>query len=146
MAMSAKLDLRQSQTLVMTPQLQQAIKLLQMSSIELAAFVEEELEQNPLLEQGQADSEAPDDTPEETAEPNRTDIAEDAYDPPGKLDGKGDYHADDEAAPAFDTGTTRQGSSSGGSFNGDNLFGVEQTVASTVSLYDHLAQPDLSRH
>ncbi|MFI4988844.1 MAG: RNA polymerase factor sigma-54 [Alphaproteobacteria bacterium] len=50
MAITARLDLRQSQTLVMTPQLQQAIKLLQMSNLELATFVEQELEQNPLLE------------------------------------------------------------------------------------------------
>ena len=45
-----KLDMRQGQSLVMTPQLQQAIKLLQLSNIELAEFVEGELERNPLLE------------------------------------------------------------------------------------------------
>ena len=45
-----KLEMRQGQSLVMTPQLQQAIKLLQLSNIELAEFVESELEQNPLLE------------------------------------------------------------------------------------------------
>ncbi|NEU35487.1 RNA polymerase sigma-54 factor, partial [bacterium LRH843] len=45
-----RLDLRQSQSLVMTPQLQQAIKLLQLSSMDLAAYVETELEQNPMLE------------------------------------------------------------------------------------------------
>jgi RNA polymerase sigma-54 factor len=50
MALSQRLDLRQGQSLVMTPQLQQAIKLLQMSNIELQAFVEAELERNPLLE------------------------------------------------------------------------------------------------
>lgn len=50
MALSAKLELRQSQQLVMTPQLQQAIKLLQLSNLELNAFVDTELERNPLLE------------------------------------------------------------------------------------------------
>ena len=45
-----RLDLRQTQSLVMTPQLRQAIKLLQFSNLEAAAFVEEELERNPLLE------------------------------------------------------------------------------------------------
>ncbi|MGI9378037.1 MAG: RNA polymerase factor sigma-54 [Methyloligellaceae bacterium] len=50
MALSAKLELRQSQSLVMTPQLQQAIKLLQLSNLELGEFVEKELEKNPLLE------------------------------------------------------------------------------------------------
>ncbi len=44
-----KLDIRQSQALVMTPQLQQAIRLLQMSNLELLAYVEQQLEENPLL-------------------------------------------------------------------------------------------------
>src|SRR5262249_21685073 len=51
MTISQRLDLRQSQTLVMTPQLQQAIKLLQMSNQELTDFVAQEIEENPLLEQ-----------------------------------------------------------------------------------------------
>lgn len=50
MALSAKLELRQGQQLVMTPQLQQAIRLLQFSNLELNAFVDAELERNPLLE------------------------------------------------------------------------------------------------
>jgi len=50
MSIAPRLDLRQSQSLVMTPQLQQAIKLLQLSSMDLAAFVESELEQNPMLD------------------------------------------------------------------------------------------------
>jgi RNA polymerase sigma-54 factor len=50
MAIGPRLDLRQSQSLVMTPQLRQAIKLLQFSNVEVASFVEEELERNPLLE------------------------------------------------------------------------------------------------
>ncbi|MEZ5841279.1 MAG: RNA polymerase factor sigma-54 [Hyphomicrobiales bacterium] len=56
MALSPKLEMRQSQTLVMTPQLMQAIKLLQLSNLDLTAYVEAELERNPLLERG--DSEA----------------------------------------------------------------------------------------
>src|SRR5215831_18114729 len=50
MALTQKLLLRQSQALVMTPQLMQAIKLLQLSNLDLAAYVEGELERNPLLE------------------------------------------------------------------------------------------------
>jgi RNA polymerase sigma-54 factor len=50
MALSPKLELRQSQSLVMTPQLMQAIKLLQLSNVDLTAYVEAELERNPLLE------------------------------------------------------------------------------------------------
>src|SRR5205807_2375896 len=50
MALTQKLEFRQSQALVMTPQLMQAIKLLQLSHLDLAAYVEGELERNPLLE------------------------------------------------------------------------------------------------
>ena len=55
MAFTTKLELRQSHSLVMTPQLQQAIKLLQLSNVELASFVETELERNPLLEREESD-------------------------------------------------------------------------------------------
>lgn len=54
MALSQKLEFRQTQSLVMTPQLMQAIKLLQLSSLDLNAFVEAELERNPLLERDDA--------------------------------------------------------------------------------------------
>jgi RNA polymerase sigma-54 factor len=50
MALMQKLVMKQGQSLVMTPQLQQAIKLLQMSNVEIQDFVEAELERNPLLE------------------------------------------------------------------------------------------------
>src|SRR5205809_2898376 len=50
MALTQRLELRQSHALVMTPQLMQAIKLLQLSNLDLAAYVDDELEKNPLLE------------------------------------------------------------------------------------------------
>src|ERR1044071_9813312 len=50
MALGPRLDLRQSQSLVMTPQLQQAIRLLALSNLEIESFIAEELEKNPLLE------------------------------------------------------------------------------------------------
>ena len=68
MALGPRLELRQGQSLVMTPQLQQAIKLLQLSNQELLAYVDAELEQNPLLEredQAQGAEPADDDAPEE---------------------------------------------------------------------------------
>src|ERR1700750_1284891 len=58
MALTQRLEFRQSQSLVMTPQLMQAIKLLQLSNLDLSAFVEEELERNPLLERA-GDDHAP---------------------------------------------------------------------------------------
>jgi RNA polymerase sigma-54 factor len=54
MALAQRLELRQGQSLVMTPQLQQAIKLLQLSNLELAEYVDNELERNPLLERDDA--------------------------------------------------------------------------------------------
>ena len=62
MSLGPRLELRQGQGLVITPQLQQAIKLLQLSNIELEAFVEAELERNPLL-QRDAEPEAEPDAP-----------------------------------------------------------------------------------
>lgn len=55
MALSPKLELRQSQSLVMTPQLMQAIKLLQLGNLDLVAYVEAELERNPLLERDEGE-------------------------------------------------------------------------------------------
>ncbi len=89
MAVTQRLELRQSQSLVMTPQLQQAIKLLQLSNLELSAYVEQELEQNPLLERDdETDHEQPverGDEPAANAGPHET--AEDGSVPaPDTLD------------------------------------------------------------
>ena len=80
MALIPRLDLRQVQTLVMTPQLQQAIKLLQLSTLELAEFVDHALEENPLLEREDADGGPPVDsesaagTREGAPEPDSVDL------------------------------------------------------------------------
>jgi RNA polymerase sigma-54 factor len=78
MSLSLRLDLRQSQGLVMTPQLQQAIKLLQLSNLELASYVERELEQNPLLERqeepdAQEGNAGPEAAPAEVVSASRSD-------------------------------------------------------------------------
>jgi len=57
MALGPRLDLRQSQSLVMTPQLQQAIKLLALSNLEIETFIAEALENNPLLDAGELSQE-----------------------------------------------------------------------------------------
>lgn len=59
MAIGPKLVMRQSQSLVMTPQLLQAIKLLQLSTADLSAFVEAELERNPMLERSEGEDDSP---------------------------------------------------------------------------------------
>src|SRR3546814_2001333 len=68
MALAPRLDLRQSQSLVMTPQLQQAIRLLALSNLEIEAYIAEELEKNPLLETG--------DSSPDISEPESTDSSE----------------------------------------------------------------------
>ena len=66
MALGAKLQLRQSQSLVMTPQLMQSIRLLQFSHLELEHFIDDEVQKNPLLERASPE----DDDPAEKAGPN----------------------------------------------------------------------------
>src|SRR5271165_792777 len=86
MALTQRLQIRQSQALVMTPQLMQAIKLLQLSNLDLAAYVDGELERNPLLER--AGEEGDGLRPAEPAEPEKN----------GKDDpGSGDWLGEDLA-------------------------------------------------
>ncbi|MCO5064149.1 MAG: RNA polymerase factor sigma-54 [Rhizobiaceae bacterium] len=76
MALSAKLQLRQSQALVMTPQLMQSIKLLQFTHAELDAFIDQEIERNPLLERRDGDdlpSTPQDDAPQPEAHASNDD-------------------------------------------------------------------------
>jgi len=96
MAITTKLELRQSHNLVMTPQLQQAIKLLQLSNMELASFVEAELERNPLLER--ADPEAGSGVAEPASEPGAASAKEEG-DPAGP---SGDGAASEGEAEAGD--------------------------------------------
>ncbi|MEA3035038.1 MAG: polymerase sigma-54 factor, partial [Sphingomonadales bacterium] len=73
MNLGPRLDLRQSQSLVMTPQLQQAIRLLALSNLEVESFIAEELEKNPLLEAAGGDGE---DGPAPSAEAEAPDLTE----------------------------------------------------------------------
>lgn len=133
MALSQRLDLRQSQALVMTPQLQQAIKLLQLSHVDLAAFVEAEIEQNPLLERDDA---AAADAPAETVADRDgaerggtedTDLWREAAGSEGE--GKLDLAGDPEAWR--NTATRPQGA--------DDLPGLDQTLVRPTTLRDHLS-------
>jgi RNA polymerase sigma-54 factor len=74
MAMEARLTLRQTQRLVMTPMLQQAIHLLQLSSVELQELLQKELQENPLLEEAPPDD-APESSTETETEAPRVDVA-----------------------------------------------------------------------
>jgi len=91
MAIGPRLDLRQSQSLVMTPQLQQAIKLLALSNLEIEAFVGEALEANPLLEIGGQRPSEPQEGPDEHSEARRTTLETSPVD---QLIGEGQGDAD----------------------------------------------------
>ena len=134
MALTQRLDLRQSQALVMTPQLQQAIKLLQLSNVELAAYVDGELEQNPLLELDDSPAEDGAEAPPVQAEPaakSETDHQEavDAWHEVAGSEGEGnlDYAGDPSA---WKTNGARP--------EGDNLPGLDQTLARPTTLREYL--------
>ena len=93
MALTQRLQIRQSQALVMTPQLMQAIKLLQLSNLDLVAYVEAELERNPLLDRS-AEDEGPADKPNDaTAAPDETSARGEAW---NQGEGPSNGHAIDE--------------------------------------------------
>jgi RNA polymerase sigma-54 factor len=156
MALSQRLEFRQSQALVMTPQLMQAIKLLQLSNLDLSAYVEGELERNPLLER-------PSEGPGEANSPG----AEQAGGPAEGAAGapEGDWKADVNGSAAiedsFDTGIENvfpdaaetpqrpaqaepaaysewAGVGSGGRDDGD--YNLEAFVSAEATLADHLAE------
>ncbi|HYD06697.1 MAG TPA: RNA polymerase sigma-54 factor, partial [Reyranella sp.] len=157
MALGPRLDLRQSQSLVMTPQLQQAIKLLQLSNLELADFVDRELEQNPLLERDDSDGyrdATPDgvDRAEPVAERREDEGPRDSAELTGQdhLGGEGDQPLDtnfenvwESASAGPDEGGGGEGgeafgtwSQKGGNFDGESSF--EQTLAGATTLRQHL--------
>lgn len=143
MALAPRLDIRQTQQLVMTPQLQQAIKLLQLSNLELTAFIEQELERNPLLEREDADR--PD--PNEPAEHQLDNRAEEPM-----MDGTGSgadesldvdvdnlYNNDSAADGSIDGEAFGQWSGTGGRADfDDGESSLEQTLAGEISLREHL--------
>ncbi|MCB1484404.1 MAG: RNA polymerase factor sigma-54 [Hyphomicrobiaceae bacterium] len=153
MALSAKLELRQGQQLVMTPQLQQAIRLLQFSNMELAEYVDAELERNPLLErednQPQAksnDEPSPEPQPEPSSsggEEEWLDLRKPVEDPAGALDtdfdnlyqdsGPADTQGEGDAALSS-WANVRQRMSSGF----EDSSGLESVVAGEETLRDHL--------
>jgi RNA polymerase sigma-54 factor len=147
MALSAKLELRQSQQLVMTPQLQQAIKLLQLSNLELNAFVEAELERNPLLEREEEAAEIRASNEERRPEEAQSDVVAQGIDlhregSKAAADLDADYdNVFPETAPADLGPDLMAGSWSSLRPAGQSMGGeidLEAVVPSTVSFKDHL--------
>src|SRR5476649_633338 len=157
MALSQRLEFRQTQALVMTPQLMQAIKLLQLSSLDLAAYVEGELERNPLLERAEAD-----DTQAQGAEPESV-VAERDENTAPTADWMGEGLETNRASMEQGLGTELEnvfpddggqktapvetpppaysewsGVGSGGSE--DSSYNLESFISAEITLADHLAE------
>jgi len=165
MSLGPKLQLRQGQTLVMTPQLQQAIKLLQLSSVDLTAYIESELERNPLLERDESvEAAQPDPGPSADAaspEPNgggevdsdgdagETGISvagEAAFTAGDDLDASGEdlypEAGDREAAvpsSGLDAASFATAARTSGSFNGEDLDAAA-TLTRAPTFKEHLAE------
>lgn len=144
MSLAPRLDLRQSQSLVMTPQLQQAIKLLALSNLEIEGFIAEEVERNPLLEATRDDAEgtappAPD-VPEERAAAD-TLIAGtgDAAEPTLDLDYATESHQQDSVADggAGMDGALGLAGTGGGGSDGEGMD-LDAFADTATSLADHL--------
>lgn len=156
-----KQELRQSQQLVMTQQLQQSIKLLQLSAIELQEFIEEELEKNPLLTREEAegesaqsqDSEAEegdeasvsptgeeDDSPR--AEAKEIDVSDQDYSVAESLEDEsfgGEWTEGDSVAGGGEITAGAHGSA-GGYEGDDEGYGVERASAHDKTLREHLIE------
>ncbi len=148
MSLAPRLDLRQSQSLVMTPQLQQAIKLLALSNLEIETFIAEELEKNPLLDAGGGDEREPVEAPEAEPLPERDGPADstellDGGDATGEASLDVDFTAEtfhhDSAADSvggLDGGLGLAGTGGGGL--GEDGPDFDSFCAPDLSLADHL--------
>jgi len=149
MAATQRLELRQAQSLVMTPQLQQAIKLLQLSNLELCAFVEQEIDQNPLLERDTG--EEPGD-PDPSAESGQDDDRDTGGNEPdtwdqvqeegagladdGPLDASYENVFDPEAGGPLESMGGAQGGAAVGGDSDD--FNLDQRIGEDPTLRQHL--------
>lgn len=141
MALGPRLDLRQSQSLVMTPQLQQAIKLLALSNLEIETFIGEAIEANPLLE---VSVPAADVAPAEGDEQRRTSLESSPVD---QLIGEG-RAADDRPLDIDPTALDRDSDTGDGdhpnAFGDDRRAGggegpdIDERGAAAETLADHL--------
>jgi RNA polymerase sigma-54 factor len=151
MALTQKLQLRQSHALVMTPQLMQAIKLLQLSNLDLVGYVESELERNPLLErtgESEVEGEPPPDREAAAEERPQADWTEGSFAtggdvavdrPDGEVSGADD--AESVAPPASSDASAGYTDWTGaGAGRQDGEYNLEAFVSAERTLADHLAE------
>ncbi|MFL6856826.1 MAG: RNA polymerase factor sigma-54 [Allosphingosinicella sp.] len=148
MSIGPRLDLRQSQSLVMTPQLQQAIRLLALSNLEVESFIAEEIEKNPLLESAAGE---PDEAPAEhldqapardDGEPVTADAlilkGEGAADAPLDIDVDDEnFHQDSASDRGLDGSLRLEGMGGGGGAEGEGPD-FDSFAADGLSLHEHL--------
>ena len=143
MAIGPRLDLRQSQSLVLTPQLRQAIKLLQSSNLEVTAFVEEELERNPLLEWDERNLPGPD------AGRSTDPLPQAAEAPDAAMAASSDAIPSEASAPLdadwsnvhdSDAAFTPTHGSGGGQNFDDDLSGIDDLAAAGKTLREHIGE------
>ena len=149
MALAAKLQLRQSQSLVMTPQLLQSIRLLQFSHIELEHFVDEEVERNPLLERAESREDEISDSGHraysghdesdwfaETEKPRSAEAMSETLDTSLENIFPDDPGTSDRLNPDL----SAQWKSARGSGGASDGFDLEAVAAAAVTLRDHTAE------
>ena len=164
MALSANLFLRQSQSLVITPQLMQSIQLLQMTHLELMQFIAQEVERNPLLEMaaddGDLGGEIPDNADRHGNTTQENQAASDEVGASPSLDSDwyengASERLNDRLDTNYDTAFVDEGSTQrpdapellgqwksmpGQSGDGSEGYDLDDFVAGQVSLRDHLNQ------
>mgnify|MGYP001327237400 FL=1 len=150
MALAAKLQMRQSQALVMTPQLMQSIRLLQYTHTELERFIDEEIERNPLLERSPDEGAGGEDAPEPSVvseeassdwlEPELEWSAESISD---KLDSTLENVFPDEPGMTDRLGpdlAAQWKSNAGGKLPPGESFDLDTVAAHPVTLRDHVTE------
>jgi RNA polymerase sigma-54 factor len=133
---SQRLELRQTQALIMTPQLQQAIKMLQLSNLELASFVDAELERNPLLERPEQSSSGNGAEPAAPAALSGT--LDDGFAPEEAERWRESTGEDGDGAPDFASDGPWRGRA-GGPGDAERL-GLEHSAAPALTLREHLLE------
>ncbi len=147
MAIGPRLELRQGQSLVMTPQLRQAIKLLQYTNQEVTTFIEEELERNPLLERAEPDEPSPERAAPEQL-PARTEPDADTADHAraDTLPDPATSPLDTEHAETYDPGGVSDGAPASFSHRGgtldfaDNERGIDDIAETHRPLHEQLGE------
>jgi len=131
MALESRLELRISQKLILTPQLQQAIKLLQLPHLELSQFLNQELMENPLLEESLEEARTEELTQEERESIEPEDMIEDMEAPLEKLmNFSVDDYFEERGLDGRDLGYFNPGTVTPPPF--------EQALSKEQDLYDHL--------